>query len=72
MSTESPHSAGAVTPCEWSLFKAAPDNDNDKRSRRYSAEKVTDVDFADNIALLSNTIDKAQQMLASLEKLQEQ
>ena len=57
MSTESSHSSGAVTPCEWSLFKAAPDNDNDKRSRRYSAEKVTDVDFADNIALLSNKID---------------
>ena len=38
------------------------------RSRRYPAEKVTDADFADDIALLSNTIGKAQQMLASFEK----
>ena len=38
------------------------------RSRRYPAEKVTDAHFVDDIALLSNTIDEAQQMLASLKK----
>ena len=38
------------------------------RSRRYPAEKVTDADFADDLALLSNTIDEAQQMLTSLEE----
>ena len=38
------------------------------RSRRYPAEKVTDADFADDLALLSNTIDEAHQMLTSLEE----
>ena len=38
------------------------------RSRRYPAEMVTDADFADDLALLSNTIDEAQQMLTSLEE----
>ena len=38
------------------------------RSRRYPAEKVTDAHFADDIPLLTNTINKAQQMLAILEK----
>ena len=38
------------------------------RSRRYPAEKVTDADFADDLALLSNTIDEAQLMLTSLEE----
>ena len=38
------------------------------RSRRYPAEKVTDADFADDLALLSNTIDEAQQMVTSLEE----
>ena len=38
------------------------------RNRRYPAEKVTDADFADDLALLSNTIDEAQQMLTSFEE----
>ena len=29
------------------------------RSRRYPVEKVTDADFADDLALLSNTIDES-------------
>ena len=39
------------------------------RSRRYPAEKVTNTHFADDLALLSNTIDEAQQMLTSLEEV---
>ena len=56
------------------IMSLVTDNVNDgltitpARSRRYPAEKVTDADFADDIALLSNTIDETRQMLASLEK----
>lgn len=39
------------------------------RSRRYPAERVTDADFADDLALLTDTLKDAQEMLDSLEKV---
>ena len=39
-----------------------------RRSRRYPAVKVTDADFADDLALLTNTIAEAQNFLISLEE----
>ena len=38
------------------------------RSRRYPVEKVTDADFADDLALLTDTLEDAQRMLTSLEQ----
>ena len=43
----------------FSLYKA--------RSRRYSAQTITDANYADDIALLSNTITQAESLLPSLE-----
>lgn len=37
------------------------------RSRRYPAETITDTDYADDIALLSNTIEQAQLLLREVE-----
>lgn len=39
------------------------------RSRRYPAEKITDADFADDLALLTDTLEEAQQMLRTLEEV---
>ena len=38
-----------------------------RRSRRYPAKYLTDLDFADDIALLSSTIQSAQRLLSSVE-----
>ena len=38
-----------------------------KRSRRHPAITISDLDFADNIALLSEHIEQAQQLLWNLE-----
>lgn len=38
-----------------------------RRSRRYPAVKVTDVDFADDLALTTDTAEEAQELLKSLE-----
>ena len=38
-----------------------------ERSRRYPAQTITDVDYADNIARLANTPAKAKSLLHSLE-----
>ena len=39
-----------------------------ERSRRYSAPTITDVDNADNIALLANTLAQGETLLHSLER----
>ena len=39
-----------------------------ERSRRYPAKIITDVDYADDIALLTNTSAKAEYLLHSLEQ----
>ena len=39
-----------------------------KRSRRYPAKTITDVDYADEIALLANTTNRAETLLHSLER----
>ena len=39
-----------------------------RRSRRYPPVKITDADFADDLALLSDSIKEAQEILSSLEK----
>ena len=39
-----------------------------KRSRRYPAKTITDVDYADDIAILANTPDQAETLLYSLER----
>ena len=39
-----------------------------KKSRRYSAKTITDADYADDIALLANTPNKAETLLHSLEQ----
>ena len=39
-----------------------------RRSRRYPAKKLTDADYADDLALLADTIDGAQVFLARLEE----
>ena len=39
-----------------------------ERSRRYSAQTITDVDYADDIVLLANTPTQAENMLHSLEQ----
>ena len=38
-----------------------------KRSRRYPAKTITDADYADDIAILANTPNKAETLLHSLE-----
>ena len=38
-----------------------------KRSRRYPAKTITDVDYADDIAILANTPNQAETLLHSLE-----
>ena len=38
------------------------------RSRRYPAQTITDVDYADNIALLAITLVQAESLLHSLER----
>ena len=38
-----------------------------KRSRRYPAETITDADYADDIAILTNTPNQAETLLHSLE-----
>ena len=40
---------------------------NPRRSRRHPATTITDADFADDIALLSDTIEKAQLLLLRVE-----
>ena len=39
-----------------------------KRSRRYPAKTITDADYADDIALLANTLNQAETLLHSLER----
>ena len=39
-----------------------------KRSRRYPAKKITDTDYADDIAILANTPNQAKTLLHSLER----
>ena len=39
-----------------------------KRSRRYPATTITDADYADDIAILANTPDRAETLLHSLER----
>ena len=39
-----------------------------ERSRRYSAQTITDVDYADDIALLANTPAQVKTLLHSLER----
>ena len=39
-----------------------------KRSRKYPAKTITDADYADDIALLANTPNKAETLLHSLER----
>ena len=39
-----------------------------KRSRRYPAKTITDADYADDIALLANTLKQAKTLLHSLER----
>ena len=39
-----------------------------KRSRRYPTKTITDADYADDIALLANTPNKAETLLYSLER----
>ena len=39
-----------------------------KRSRRYPAKTITDANYADNIAILTNTPDQAETLLHSLER----
>ena len=38
------------------------------RSRRYPAQTITDADYADDIALLANTLTQAESLLHSLEQ----
>ena len=38
-----------------------------KRNRRYPAKTITDADYADNIAILANTLDQAETLLHSLQ-----
>ena len=40
-----------------------------ERSRRYPAQTITDADYADDIALLGNTVAKAETLLPSLERI---
>ena len=40
----------------------------EERSRRYPAQKITDTDYADDIALLANTPAQAETLLHSLER----
>ena len=39
-----------------------------ERSRRYPSKPITDADYADDIALLSNTLTQAKTQLHSLER----
>ena len=39
-----------------------------KRSRRYPAKTITDADYADDIAILANTLNQAETLLHSLER----
>ena len=39
-----------------------------ERNRSYTAQTITDVDYADDIALLANTPGQAESMLHSLER----
>ena len=39
-----------------------------KSSRRYPAKTITDADYADDIAVLANTLDQAETLLYSLER----
>ena len=39
-----------------------------KRSRRYPAKTITDADYADDIAILTNTPNQAEKLLHSLER----
>lgn len=57
------------------VMRKAIGDDNDqlgftvrpRRSRRYPVEVLTDLDFADDIALLSDTLDQAQELLSRVE-----
>ena len=40
----------------------------EERSRRYSAQTITDMDYADDIALLANTPSQTETLLHSLEQ----
>jgi hypothetical protein len=57
------------------VMRKAIGDDNDqlgftvrpRRSRRYPVEVLTDLDFADDIALLSDTLDQAQELLSRVD-----
>ncbi|MCP4493068.1 MAG: hypothetical protein GY820_38085 [Gammaproteobacteria bacterium] len=59
---------------DYILTKAMEGNDfgftlHQQRSRRYPAVKIADADFADDLALITDTIAEAQRFLLSLEDL---
>ena len=41
---------------------------NERRSKRVEAESISDLDFADDIVLMSNTVKQAQKLLLSVEE----
>ena len=41
---------------------------NERRSKRVEAESISDLDFADDIVLMSNTVTQAQKLLLSVEE----
>ena len=62
-----------VITVDYIMLKATEDDDfgftlHPRRSSRYPEVKITDTDFADDLALLTNTIAMAQSFLLSLEE----
>ena len=63
-----------VTVLDYALRKAICGRENElgltmneRRSRRVEAESISDLDFADHIVLMSNTVKQAQKLLLSVE-----
>ncbi len=67
---------GQGYPCLWhdvlrTLIDLLKENSftlEKERSRRYPAQTITDVDYADDIALLANTPTQAESLLHCLER----
>ena len=64
-----------VTVLDYALRKAICGRENElgltineRRSRRVEAESISDLDFADDIVLMSNTVKQAQKLLLSVEE----
>ena len=53
----------STNPCHFYPFELTK-----KRSRRYPAKTITDVDYTDDIAILANTPNQAKTLLHSLER----